>query len=141
MLIKISRNRCFLRLCLLLFFILICICYYLNNPSESNFFIPCFFKAISGLNCAGCGGQRAFHLLLHGNFLQALRYNFLIYFSPFFLYLLFLSIEIYIFKSKKYVSKFIFSNKLGLIILAVITIYTVLRNIPYEPFIYLSPPK
>lgn len=93
------------------------------------------------MNCAGCGGQRAFHLLLHGEFLQALRYNFLIYFLPFFLYLLWVSIEIYIFKNKRFVSKFIFSNKSGILVLATIIIYTVLRNIPYEPFIYLSPPK
>lgn len=139
--IKIFLNRSFSWICLLLLFTLVCVYYYITNPSKSNYFMPCLFKKITGMNCAGCGGQRAFHLLLHGEFLQALRYNFLIYFLPFFLYLLWVSIEIYIFKNKRFVSKFIFSNKSGILVLATIIIYTVLRNIPYEPFIYLSPPK
>jgi chromate transport protein ChrA len=103
--------------------------------------VKCSFKALTGLDCAGCGGQRAFHFLLHGEFLQALRYNFLIFFLPFFLYLIYVIVEVYIFKDKKYLSGFMFSNKLGIMVIVVVLAYTVLRNIPYEPFIYLAPPK
>ena len=39
---------------------------YLYNPAEHRFFIPCVFRAATGLKCPGCGMQRALHLLLHG---------------------------------------------------------------------------
>jgi len=58
--------------------------YYFVDPEKSGIGIPCTFKAVTGLNCVGCGGQRTFHFLLHGEFLKAARYNFLIYLFPFF---------------------------------------------------------
>jgi hypothetical protein len=79
--------------------------------------------------------------LLHGEFLQAMRYNFLIFFLPFFIYLIYVIVEVYIFQNKKHTSGFMFSNRLGTIVIVTIIAYTILRNIPYEPFIYLSPPK
>ncbi|PQL89642.1 DUF2752 domain-containing protein [Apibacter sp. wkB309] len=141
MLIKILRNRGLMWFSLLTLITFLCIYYYVINPNKTNLALPCLFKLLTGLNCTGCGGQRAFHFLLHGEFLQATRYNILIYFLPFLLYALFASIQMYIFKSKKYVIKFIFSNEIGILILVFLIIFTFLRNIPYEPFIYLAPPK
>lgn len=141
MLIKILRNRGLVWFSLLTFITFFCIYYYVINPNKTNLALPCLFKLLTGLNCTGCGGQRAFHFLLHGEFLQASRYNILIYFLPFLLYVVFASIQMYILNSKKYVIKFIFSNEIGILILVFLIIFTVLRNIPYEPFIYLAPPK
>lgn len=45
------------------------------NPAEHSFFPRCVFHAASGLECPGCGGQRALHQLLHGEVATALRYN------------------------------------------------------------------
>ena len=46
--------------------------FYLNNPSESETpFVICMSKKISNIDCPGCGGQRAFHQLLNGNFIEA----------------------------------------------------------------------
>lgn len=45
------------------------------NPADGGFFPRCAFHTLSGLNCPGCGGQRALHHLLHGNFAAALRSN------------------------------------------------------------------
>jgi fatty acid desaturase len=53
--------------------------YYFNNPMGSSFSIPCLLHLATGWNCWGCGGQRAFHQLLHGNFQQALQLNALVY--------------------------------------------------------------
>lgn len=36
------------------------------NPLENILFPKCPVKAITGLDCPGCGGQRAAHLLLNG---------------------------------------------------------------------------
>ncbi|WP_366937736.1 DUF2752 domain-containing protein [uncultured Apibacter sp.] len=138
---KILINKYLILFLTLLLIALVCIYYYYYDPGKSNYGLPCFFKLVTGLNCAGCGGQRALHNLLHGNFLLALRYNFFIYLIPFFLYLFYVNIEVYIFRGKKFVLDFMFSNKLGIIGILIILVYMVLRNIPYVPFIYLSPPN
>ena len=39
--------------------------YYLFSPEESNFFPPCPFHYVTGLDCPGCGSQRVIHHLLH----------------------------------------------------------------------------
>jgi hypothetical protein len=44
---------------------------YLFDPSESSFFPPCPFRALTGLLCPGCGTTRAIHQLLHGNLVAA----------------------------------------------------------------------
>lgn len=119
---------------------IVLIFYYSTDPVHTHSGVPCTFKIVTGYNCSGCGGQRALHLLLHGEFLQALRYNFLIIFFPFFIYLLYVVIKVYILKENNHIPKFMFSNDLGTIVLVIIILFTILRNIPYKPFIYLAPP-
>lgn len=41
--------------------------------------LPCLFRTATGYSCPGCGAQRALHSLMHGHFLEAIRYN---YFLP-----------------------------------------------------------
>ena len=102
----------------------------------------CSFHELTGLQCPGCGGQRSFYHLLHGNILQAFRYNaLLIIILPFLLYIYFLLAQVYILKNKNYLKYFNFSGKLGYIFIAVLVIFFILRNIPISPFIYLSPPQ
>lgn len=60
--------------------------YYRYDPMEHAWFPKCPFKAVTGLDCPGCGSQRAIHALLHGHFGEAMRYNVLI--LPFIPYLL-----------------------------------------------------
>ena len=50
--------------------------YFYYNPSSSFWFPRCPVKWITGYSCPGCGMQRAFHELLHGNFAKALSYNY-----------------------------------------------------------------
>ena len=49
--------------------------YFLFDPTQVSIFPPCMFHQLTGLDCPGCGAQRALHQLLHGNFVAALRLN------------------------------------------------------------------
>ena len=44
-------------------------------PEQVRFFPRCAFNALTGLQCPGCGGLRATHQLLHGNFAVAWQLN------------------------------------------------------------------
>ena len=48
---------------------------YTFDPSISRFYPPCAFRALTGLQCPGCGSTRALHQLLHGNVAVAFRMN------------------------------------------------------------------
>ena len=50
--------------------------YFFLNP-EKHFFPKCPFLWLTSWKCPGCGSQRAVHHLLHGDFLEALRVNFI----------------------------------------------------------------
>ena len=50
--------------------------YFTYNPSLSKWFPQCPVKMLTGLSCPSCGVQRAFHALLHGQFGEALSYNY-----------------------------------------------------------------
>ncbi|MFO7718952.1 MAG: DUF2752 domain-containing protein [Gillisia sp.] len=71
--------------------------------------LPCLNKQLFGLECYGCGGQRAMILLLDGNFVDAFKIFPAIY--PLAVLLVFVLINIFI----KF--KFDFIIKIGLIIL------------------------
>lgn len=56
------------------------------NPSENSFFYTCPIYEYTGLQCAGCGSQRAFHQLLHFHIGEAIQLNVLFVISiPFIL--------------------------------------------------------
>ena len=46
-----------------------------HNPLESNWFPKCGFYAMTGYKCPGCGGQRAVHYFLNGEFGESFRQN------------------------------------------------------------------
>ncbi len=126
----------------IIFPIIIIILYYFYNEANSGWSVQCLFHQITGLQCPGCGGQRALHYLLHGKFLTALRYNVLfVLFMPFFIYLYIILVQTYGLKKQVSIDIFCFSGKFGWIVLTVTMLFFILRNIPYIPFIYLSPPS
>lgn len=50
--------------------------YFFYDPnSPGNLFPRCTFLMLTGYKCPGCGSQRAIHSLLHGDLLQAFKYN------------------------------------------------------------------
>lgn len=50
--------------------------YYFVNPMLGSFPIKCIWYDLTGTQCPACGSQRALHALSHGNFSEALKYNY-----------------------------------------------------------------
>lgn len=48
------------------------------DPETSSFFPKCPFLLLTGLECPGCGSQRAIHSLLNGDLQAAVHYNLLL---------------------------------------------------------------
>lgn len=65
------------RVVLVLFLLLlgICILYYCD-PIQYKVMPKCPTKTLIGLSCPGCGIQRAMHEILHGNMIEAIKYNY-----------------------------------------------------------------
>ena len=112
---------------------------FLFNPAVSKIFPPCIFQKLTGFYCSGCGTLRALHQLLHGNVAAAFGLNPLaVLCLPFLAYAFLAYFFINVFKSKIFPDVFI-PPVLIWIFLALIVIYTILRNIPVYPFNILAP--
>ena len=62
---------------LLVLAIVVTVYYYLVSPAEHpSLTWGCPFHLLTGLDCPLCGGQRAYHAFLHGEFMEALAYNY-----------------------------------------------------------------
>lgn len=57
----------------------LCVVYYRHDPSEGG--LKCTFKLLTGLDCPGCGSQRAFHAILHGRWAEAWGFNPFVFFA------------------------------------------------------------
>ena len=111
--------------------------YFFWNPSEITNLPVCPFKSLTGFFCPGCGGQRSFHQILHGNFIEAFHNNLLIYlFLPF--SILKISDELI---ETTFSRKFLLHNNGIWIFLGFLISFTILRNLPIYPFNQLIPLK
>jgi hypothetical protein len=102
--------------------------FYQNDPAQSEtVFILCVTKNISGIDCPGCGSQRAFHELLHGNFIKAAKLNLTIYFFTPLLLFLFLKTALKPFRID--FPDLLITTKRLMLILFFLLLFTVLRNL------------
>lgn len=102
--------------------------FYKNDPSSGEaIFVSCMSKSISGLDCPGCGSQRAFHELLHGNFMKAAQLNLLIYFFSPVLFFIFLKITLKPFNV--ILPDINISTKWLIGILVLLIFFTIIRNV------------
>ncbi|MCY7422756.1 MAG: DUF2752 domain-containing protein [Chitinophagaceae bacterium] len=113
--------------------------YFLFDARKTTWLPQCPFHLLTGFYCPGCGSQRALSSILHGEFLQALRFNVLLIAS---LPLLMYSATVMIVNKttgNHIVQKFFYSASFGRIVLIVILAFWFLRNLPFFPFTSLSP--
>ncbi|MDR1881409.1 MAG: DUF2752 domain-containing protein [Prevotella sp.] len=120
--------------------VVIVVYYAIYNMAGDN--AVCTFKGATGLECPGCGGQRALHFLLHGDIPEALRYNvFFVVAAPFLAYFYYMAVKVYILGQKKRLKSFVFSPRFGYTLLIAVILFFILRNIPVRPFTCLVPPQ
>ncbi len=108
------------------------------DPTKYTYYPPCYFKAITGYLCPGCGGIRGIHLLLNGHFLEAIKHNILIFiFIPIIAYYLLTKVALLFFG--KNLPPFNPPLIIVILLIVIIILYTILRNLPYFPFKMLNP--
>jgi len=88
------------------------------DPTTFPFFPRCFFYALTGFECPGCGTARALHSLVHGKMIAAFSYNPILFLAiPTLLILAFSQ------KARR-------SVKIPVAILIVTILYWIVRNLP-----------
>jgi hypothetical protein len=95
----------------------------------------CLLKLTTGFDCPGCGGTRAFWYVLHGNLPAAARHHAVFVFAlPFLAYLLVAWVGREMFRWRLPMPR-IGPTTIG-VFLAVWGVFSVLRNLPWPPFIW-----
>lgn len=105
------------------------IIFFIFSPEDSGFFPRCPFNYATGLDCPGCGSQRAMHHLLHLEIKEAFFYNpMLVIAIPFILIGIYLE---YFGGKEKYpkMRNFFLGRYAASIILVLVIAYWIGRNI------------
>jgi|TARA_R110002033_G_scaffold37508_2_gene76508 hypothetical protein len=112
--------------------------YFFSNPSSSNHFPQCPFLTATGYYCTGCGSQRALHDLLHLDIIGVAKHNLL--FIPAFLLIAYHWFRSYApVKGKESLPDLLYHPKTPMVLLIIITLFTIFRNIDLYPFTLLAP--
>lgn len=129
-----------LQLIVVSFIVIVLSIFYFTIPAYTTRLYPaCIFHKVTGLYCPGCGSQRAGSALLHGNMVKAIGYNVLfVACLPLIGYAAFV-FTWNVFSRKKLSQPIFYSPLFVKALLAMIIIFTVLRNIPLAPFNWLAP--
>ena len=97
---------------------------------------PCAFKLVTGLDCPGCGGTRMVWYLLHGNLGEAARHH----------VVALIAVPFVVYAYVAWAAKRLFNVKIPTRRISGVVIggyfgawlaFSVLRNLPWEPFSYL----
>jgi hypothetical protein len=112
--------------------------FFLFDPAQGGFYPSCMFHNLTGLDCPGCGSLRALHHLTHGNIVAAFHSN------PLLIVLLplvaFLGIRWFKRGRGAFGNDPIFLRPAtAWTLLAVTLAFTVLRNLPWPAFAWMSP--
>ena len=133
-----SSHRALIGILLLITLLLVGTIFFFFDPNRSGFYPICLFHKVTGLNCPGCGGLRALHQLTHGNFVTAFHCNpLLMVLLPF---ITFMTLRWFIRGREAFVGNTVLFRPAALwILLAITLLFTVLRNLPWPAFDWMSP--
>ncbi len=109
-----------------------------NNPTDGkpDFGSGCVLRALTGFDCPGCGGTRAFWYLRHGNVPQAARHHVIFTFAvPFLVYAYAAWSAERMFGVR--LPKLRIGPKAIAGFLVAWAVFSVLRNLPWAPFTWL----
>jgi hypothetical protein len=113
--------------------------YFSYDPAYTRLFPPCPLFKFTGLYCPGCGSQRAFHDLLHGDIIQAAGHNLLFVLALPLVGFSALVVSHNIFFEKKWKQAVFNSRSFAVTVLFVVLLFWMLRNLPLKPFSLLAP--
>lgn len=100
--------------------------------SASAVLPPCFFHALTDFYCPGCGTTRALHALLHGNLTLAMQMNPMAVIA---LALIPLMLWNNLHPDRAWIARVSDAR----IWLPLVIAFAVLRNLPWQPFVWLAP--
>ena len=110
---------------------------FLFDPAAHAFYPFCPLHRFTGLQCAGCGTLRALHQLSHGYVVEALHLNALTVLAlPFLLW--WLSRQLIDNLTNRKFSTTELPVWSIWTIFAILMAFTVIRNLPFEPFTWLA---
>lgn len=109
------------------------------DPRTYTFYPRCQFHQFTGLHCPGCGSQRALHALVHGDMTRAFQHNALLIVGAPVLGVWWLKRRLRertdgppsLPGAKR-------RHRVWLLV-GVVALFTVARNLPWEPFTWLAP--
>jgi hypothetical protein len=100
------------------------------DPLKYTFFPKCPIKHLTGLDCPGCGSQRAIHHLFNGEYVQAFQQNPLLFvLAPYILLGFYLQLVPNPTTRELQLRKILYGHRAIQILLAVIIIFTIVRNL------------
>lgn len=112
-----------------------CALIWFADPTTPGGVLPvCPLKAMTGLNCPGCGGLRMVYSLLHGDVPAALHYNAVAMVAVGFLAFWFVVWVRNRLRGNMNWNPPWLRGWVGTTIIAVFVVWTVVRNIPVAPF-------
>jgi hypothetical protein len=111
---------------------------YLWDPAATTLYPSCPFHALTGYYCPGCGSLRAIHQLLHGEIENAFRLNpLLVLCLPPLAYAA-LASQLQWFRFA-WAERMRRSSSWPWVIVAMVSLFWLLRNLPYPAFSWLAP--
>jgi hypothetical protein len=113
--------------------------YFYLDPSYNKLFPPCPFYSITGLFCPGCGSQRAFHDLLHGNIAASAGHNLLFVAALPVVGYSAIAVVNNVFRKRKMHQPLFYSQRFTIGVLVVVLLFAILRNVPFGMFEWMRP--
>ncbi len=107
----------------------------LFEPTETSFFPKCTLFQMTGLHCPGCGSTRAVSALVHGRWMDALRFN------PLLIIGLPLLVGGVFYQLKRERQGLATSAWFPICVLIVVLVYFIARNVPSPTRSWLAPPN